>query len=306
MTGRWVLITGCDSGIGALAVSQLSATGAKVAAFTLTEAGVVAAGHLAFQPLSNFRRIMEVNFFSTIRLQQALTPAVNACAGRVVFMSSVGGIVLNDGNGPYCASKTALEAYATILRVECYLWGTKGSLSVWQSPELSVWQSPERVCRSDQCLADVQVKTGEDTHPCSVLLPNVRTGVRNPPMRASYPDVQRLCGIQRLLRTTWNAMAAQDSTNANAWWRRVYTEEWLNGSVKYTQALLDAVAGDPQLAVDSMIHAVCAATPRISYMPGTNAGKRFFWQLWTMPESWACGRQYAAAAATAPKVVTAA
>eukprot|EP00611_Tribonema_gayanum_P014722 TRINITY_DN261_c0_g1_i3.p1 TRINITY_DN261_c0_g1~~TRINITY_DN261_c0_g1_i3.p1 ORF type:complete len:199 (-),score=45.39 TRINITY_DN261_c0_g1_i3:694-1290(-) len=196
---------------------------------------------------------MEVNFFSTIRLQQALTPAVNACAGRVVFMSSVGGIVPNDGNGPYCASKTALEAYATILRVECYPWGTK-------------------VCV---------------LRPCAL-----RT-----PMSNAYAAS---------MRTTWNAMAAQDSANANAWWRRVYTEEWLDGCVKYTQALLDAVAGDPQLAVDSMMHAVCAAAPRISYMPGTDAGKRFFWQLWTMPESWACGRQYTVAAATAPKVVTAA
>ncbi|MCP4501074.1 MAG: SDR family NAD(P)-dependent oxidoreductase [Deltaproteobacteria bacterium] len=81
-------------------------------------AGVVLPGFVDYQPLSFYRRVMEVNFFAPVALTQRLLPSLRAAKGRVVLISSVDGLVSLPGNAPYDASKFAVEAYADALRVE--------------------------------------------------------------------------------------------------------------------------------------------------------------------------------------------
>jgi len=85
-------------------------------------AGVVNPGFIEYQPLSNYRKVMDVNFFSVVALTQNLIPAIKNGAGRIVLISSVDGIVSLPGNAPYDASKFAIEAYADALRVELSFW----------------------------------------------------------------------------------------------------------------------------------------------------------------------------------------
>jgi len=85
-------------------------------------AGVVNPGFIEYQPLSNYRTVMDVNFFSVVALTQKLIPAIKKGAGRIVLISSVDGIVSLPGNAPYDASKFAIEAYADALRVELSFW----------------------------------------------------------------------------------------------------------------------------------------------------------------------------------------
>lgn len=90
-------------------------------------AGTVAAGMIDFQSLSNYRRVMEVNFFAVVQINTFLLPLLKECSPngskkRVVLISSVDGLVSLPANAPYDASKFALEAYADALRVEQSFW----------------------------------------------------------------------------------------------------------------------------------------------------------------------------------------
>jgi NAD(P)-dependent dehydrogenase (short-subunit alcohol dehydrogenase family) len=85
-------------------------------------AGIAQPGFIEFQPLDNYRRMMEVNLFSIVNLTQMLIPQVRAARGRFVVVTSVDGIVSLPGNAPYDASKFAAEGYADALRTELSFW----------------------------------------------------------------------------------------------------------------------------------------------------------------------------------------
>jgi NAD(P)-dependent dehydrogenase (short-subunit alcohol dehydrogenase family) len=91
-------------------------------------AGIVLPGFAEYQPLGNYHKVMKVNFYAVVSLTQKMIPAIKAGEGRIVFLSSVDGIVSLPGNAPYDASKFAIEAYADALRVELSFW--KISVSV--------------------------------------------------------------------------------------------------------------------------------------------------------------------------------
>lgn len=83
-------------------------------------AGTIEAGPLAEVDLDLVREVFEVNVFRTLDLtQRVLTTAMLPTrAGRIVFMSSVGGLLPVPLVGAYTASKHALEAIAATLRLE--------------------------------------------------------------------------------------------------------------------------------------------------------------------------------------------
>ena len=70
------------------------------------------AGHLGTieqEPLSAVRETMEVNFFGVVEATKAALPALRASGGRVITVSSVGGVIGQPFNEAYCAAKFAVE-----------------------------------------------------------------------------------------------------------------------------------------------------------------------------------------------------
>lgn len=106
-----------ESAVGALARQVDDLCGGSLTA-VVHSAGIALPGFVDYQPLSFFRRVMEVNFFAAVHLTQRWLPALRRARGRVVLVSSVDGLVSLPGNAPYDASKFAVEAYADALRVE--------------------------------------------------------------------------------------------------------------------------------------------------------------------------------------------
>src|SRR5260370_38991945 len=70
-------------------------------------------------PRAEFRRVRERNVLGSIRCIQAVLPGMRKQGdGHIVNVSTIGGGITGMSQGPYCASKFALEAVSAILAGE--------------------------------------------------------------------------------------------------------------------------------------------------------------------------------------------
>jgi NAD(P)-dependent dehydrogenase (short-subunit alcohol dehydrogenase family) len=92
----------------------------------VNNAGVGAHGSVEELPLSEFRRVMETNFFGAVRCIQAVVPGMRERRhGCVVNVTSVAGRIANAPQAPYAASKWALEAASEALAQEMKPFGVR-------------------------------------------------------------------------------------------------------------------------------------------------------------------------------------
>ncbi|WP_369211973.1 SDR family oxidoreductase [Streptomyces flavofungini] len=95
----------------------------------VNNAGLAHAG--AFEDVSEeaARAVLEVNVLGAARMARLVLPAIRRRGGgRIVNMSSVGGLLTLPFNGWYCASKHALEALTDALRMETAADGVRCTL----------------------------------------------------------------------------------------------------------------------------------------------------------------------------------
>ena len=89
-------------------------------------AGIMESGPLAEIPLSVFRSVFETNVFAALELAQAFARAmVKRGKGRIVWTSSVAGLVKVPFDGAYAASKHAVEAICSALHEELAPYGVE-------------------------------------------------------------------------------------------------------------------------------------------------------------------------------------
>lgn len=85
----------------------------------VNNAGLGEGGSITDMPMAVLERQFAVNFFSTINFtKQFIRQFVDRKAGRIIFISSVAGLITSEFNGAYCASKHALGAAAEVLQLE--------------------------------------------------------------------------------------------------------------------------------------------------------------------------------------------
>jgi uncharacterized protein len=78
------------------------------------------------QPLADYRKMMEVNYFAVINLISRNLPGMlERGDGRVVTIASGSGVLANYGGAGYCASKFAVVGYMESLRQELAGTGVK-------------------------------------------------------------------------------------------------------------------------------------------------------------------------------------
>lgn len=77
----------------------------------VNNAGAGHVGTIEQDSLDDYRAAMEVNYFGVVALTKAALPHLRASGGRVVTVSSVGGIVGQPFNEAYCAAKFAVEGF---------------------------------------------------------------------------------------------------------------------------------------------------------------------------------------------------
>lgn len=89
-------------------------------------AGVMESGSVVDIPMERVRESFEINVFGHLKLAQGIVPTMVARkSGKVVWTSSMGGILIVPFVGIYCATKHAIEAIAGSMKVELAPYGVK-------------------------------------------------------------------------------------------------------------------------------------------------------------------------------------
>jgi short-subunit dehydrogenase len=81
-------------------------------------AGVSRIGRFKETPLSSFEKLMDVNYWSVVRMTKAFLPQLLATKGGVVNISSLFGMIGVPGQAHYCSSKFAVRGFSEALAAE--------------------------------------------------------------------------------------------------------------------------------------------------------------------------------------------
>ncbi|WP_051807010.1 SDR family NAD(P)-dependent oxidoreductase [Streptomyces sp. NRRL F-2664] len=77
----------------------------------VNNAGAGHVGTLELETVADVREVMEVNFFGVLNVSKAALPHLRATGGRLITVTSVGGVIGQPFNEAYCAAKFAVEGY---------------------------------------------------------------------------------------------------------------------------------------------------------------------------------------------------
>jgi NAD(P)-dependent dehydrogenase (short-subunit alcohol dehydrogenase family) len=110
----------------------------------VNNAGIVVSGPLETLSAADLREQFDVNVVGAVALTNLVLPRLRASRGRIVFVSSLSGVISTPMTGAYNASKFALEAIADAWRLELRPWGIKVVLVEPAMTDTDLWRkAPE-------------------------------------------------------------------------------------------------------------------------------------------------------------------
>ncbi|MFE5943961.1 SDR family NAD(P)-dependent oxidoreductase [Streptomyces sp. NPDC056480] len=77
----------------------------------VNNAGAGHVGTIENESVDEVRQVMEVNFFGVVTVTKAVMPHLRATGGRLLTVTSVGGVIGQPFNEAYCAAKFAAEGF---------------------------------------------------------------------------------------------------------------------------------------------------------------------------------------------------
>jgi NAD(P)-dependent dehydrogenase (short-subunit alcohol dehydrogenase family) len=110
----------------------------------VNNAGIAMPGPLEALPIDDFRRQIEANLTAHVAVTQAMLPAIRKAPGRVVFITSIGGLMAFPMFGAYHAAKFGLEAVGDVFRRELRPWGISVSVVEPGSIDTPIWERGDR------------------------------------------------------------------------------------------------------------------------------------------------------------------
>ncbi len=127
--------------------SQIAAAAERIAAEAgeagldglVNNAGIAVPGPLEALPIDDFRRQVEVNLTAHVAVTQAMLPQIRAARGRIVFITSIGGLMAFPMFGAYHAAKFGLEAVGDVFRRELRPWDISVSVIEPGSIATEIW-----------------------------------------------------------------------------------------------------------------------------------------------------------------------
>jgi NAD(P)-dependent dehydrogenase (short-subunit alcohol dehydrogenase family) len=126
----------------------------------VNNAGIGVGGPLELLSPEDLRMQFEVNVFGQVAVTRALLPALRAARGRIVLLSSIGGLVSVPFNGPYAASKHAIEALGDALRGELHSSNIHVSLIEPGSVKTPIWGKAQDTAKGLEIPPELQEHYG--------------------------------------------------------------------------------------------------------------------------------------------------
>jgi NAD(P)-dependent dehydrogenase (short-subunit alcohol dehydrogenase family) len=162
----------------------------------VNNAGIGVGGPLEVLGEEEWRRQFDVNFFGQIAVTRALLPALRSARGRIVFISSIGGKVAMAFNGPYAASKHAIEAVGDALRVELHRSGVQVALVEPGSIATPIWEKGRGEADRMQIPPALDREYGDIPEKMDKVLEE--TGRRGIPPEAVAEAIDKALGARRM------------------------------------------------------------------------------------------------------------
>ncbi len=106
----------------------------------INNAGIAVPGPLETLPIDDFRRQLEVNLTAQIAVTKAMLPSIRTARGRIVFITSIGGLMAFPMFGAYHAAKFGLEAVGDVFRRELAPWGIRVAVVEPGSIATPIWE----------------------------------------------------------------------------------------------------------------------------------------------------------------------
>ncbi len=275
VAGRWVVVTGCDSGFGRGVVEQLVSRGAKVVAFCFTEDGAAEALGVgaALAP--------RLDLTDEAAVEAAVGEVLAACGGELWGLVHNAGVVL-----PGFVDYQPLEFYRRVMDVNFF---APVQLTQRLLPALRAARGRVVLVSSVDGLVSLPgnapydaskfaVEAYADALRVELSFWGVEVAVVNPATMKTPLAMTFFDGHRR----AWDAMEQQDPDGA---WKQHYPAEWLDEYVASNTKNLEVIAEDPSTAVSDITHALTARRPKLRYLSGRLA-RTLFYGLWVGPESW--------------------
>ncbi|XP_015351504.1 17-beta-hydroxysteroid dehydrogenase type 2 isoform X2 [Marmota marmota marmota] len=79
-------------------------------------------------PMADYKSCMAVNFFGAVQVTKTFLPLLRKSKGRLVNISSMGGVFPMQQLAAYSSSKAALTMFSSVMRQELSKWGVKVSV----------------------------------------------------------------------------------------------------------------------------------------------------------------------------------
>lgn len=138
-----------DAGQIAAAAAQIaSVAGSAGLDGLVNNAGIAVPSPLETIPIDDFRHQLEVNLTGQVAVTQALLPQIRVARGRIVFISSIGGLIAFPLTGAYHAAKFGIEAVGDVFRRELGSTGISVSIVEPGSIATPIWDRGEQ--RADE------------------------------------------------------------------------------------------------------------------------------------------------------------
>ena len=145
----------------------------------IANAAIGQTGPLSLIPLARLRAVFEVNVFGTFASVQRVAQKMrNKRAGRILIVSSIGGVRAGVGSGPYTMTKHAIQAFGTALRAELAAFGVDVALI---NPGPFATGFNDRMANNPGEWFDRRTAAPEDVAVMDSLVQRITVGQMNPP-----------------------------------------------------------------------------------------------------------------------------
>ncbi|MFC2065280.1 SDR family NAD(P)-dependent oxidoreductase [Chloroflexota bacterium] len=275
ISSRWVVVTGCDSGIGLELVKKLVSEGAFVIAFTYTQDG-------AKRALNEGAKLAPcLDITDKTKMQQTVVKVIELCKGQLWGLVHNAGVVQ-----PGFIEYQKIDNFRRLMDVNFFavvaltqqlipaLKSIKGRIVIVSSVD-GIVSLPGNAPYDAPKFA---IEAYADALRVELSFWNVDVSVINP----STLRTPLAMGFFEAHKIAWEEMNRSDPDGE---WKQAWNSEWLEAFVNENNGRLESIAQDLRYAVDDIYHALSSKYPRMRYLSGTLA-KTLFYALWKMPEQW--------------------